>query len=85
MRSLKTKKEFVVAKRDEKAVVAVKRPNFIQRYFGETIGELRKVTWPTRKEATNLTVIVIAVVLAMGMLLGALDFVYSKLVALLFA
>ena len=43
-------------KRTEKAAAAVGRPNCIQRYFSETIGELRKVTWPTRKEATNLTV-----------------------------
>jgi len=74
-----------VVKRAEKSSVAVKRPNFIQKYFGETIGELRKVTWPTRKEATNLTLIVIAVVVAMGMFLGALDFIYSRFFALLFA
>ena len=74
-----------MAKRAEKSSVAVKRPNFIQKYFGETVGELRKVTWPTRKEATNLTLIVIAVVVAMGLLLGALDFVYSRFFALLFA
>ena len=74
-----------MAKKDEKTAVAVKRPNFIQRYFGETIGELRKVTWPTRKEATNLTMIVIAVVVAMGLFLGALDFIYTKFFALIFA
>jgi len=74
-----------VAKRAEKSSVAVKRPNFIQKYFGETVGELRKVTWPTRKEATNLTLIVIAVVIAMGLLLGALDFIYTRFFALLFA
>ena len=74
-----------MAKKDEKPVVAGKKPNFIQRYFGETVGELRKVTWPTRKEATNLTLIVIAVVLAMGLFLGALDFVYSYFFAFLFA
>ena len=74
-----------MAKRAEKSSVAVKRPNFIQKYFGETVGELRKVTWPTRKEATNLTLIVIAVVIAMGLLLGALDFIYTRFFALLFA
>ncbi len=75
-----------MAKREEKtSAVAVKRPNFIQRYFGETVGELRKVTWPTRKEAINLTMIVIAVVLAMGAILGFLDLIYSKLFAFLFA
>jgi preprotein translocase subunit SecE len=83
--SLNAKKESVVVKKDEKTAVAVKRPNFIQKYVSETIGELRKVTWPTRKEATNLTVIVIVVILAMGMFLGVLDFIYTKFFALLFA
>jgi preprotein translocase subunit SecE len=73
-----------VAKREEKAV-AVKRPNFIQRYIKETIGELRKVTWPTRKEATNLTLIVLVVTLSMGLFLGVLDFLFSQFFALLFA
>ena len=74
-----------MAKRDEKTAVAVKRPNFIQKYFGETIGELRKVTWPTRKEATNLTMIVIVVVIAMGLFLGGLDYIYTRFFALIFA
>ena len=58
-----------------------KNQNAIQRYFKETIGELRKVTWPTRKEATNLTIIVIIVTLTMSILLGFLDFIYTKLFA----
>jgi preprotein translocase subunit SecE len=74
-----------VAKKDEKTAVAVKRPNFIQKYFSETVGELRKVTWPTRKEATNLTLIVIVVVIAMSVLLGGLDLIYTRIFALIFA
>ena len=74
-----------MAKKDEKTAVAVKRPNFIQRYFSETIGELRKVTWPTRKEATNLTMIVLVVVIAMSLLLGGLDYIYTRFFALIFA
>ena len=60
-----------------------KNQNAIQRYFKETIGELRKVTWPTRKEATNLTIVVIIVTLTMSILLGFLDFIYTKLFALI--
>ncbi len=74
-----------MAKKDEKPSVAVKKPNFIQKYVSETIGELRKVTWPTRKEATNLTLIVIVVVIAMGLLLGGLDLIYTRIFALIFA
>jgi preprotein translocase subunit SecE len=77
-------KENLVAKKEVKKS-SRKQPNAIQRYFNETIGELRKVTWPTRKEATNLTIIVIVVTVGMGMFLGFFDFVYSKIFALLFA
>lgn len=73
-----------MAKKEEKAV-AVKRPNRIQRYIQETVGELRKVTWPTRKEATNLTLIVLAVTLSMGLFLGLLDYLFSRFFVLLFA
>ncbi len=42
----------------EEKMVARRQPNFIQRYFRETVGELKKVNWPTRKEAVNLTIVV---------------------------
>jgi preprotein translocase subunit SecE len=67
----------------EEKSVAQRRPNFLQNYFRETIGELRKVSWPTRKEATNLTVIVLAVMLAMSFFLGSLDYLFSRLFALI--
>jgi preprotein translocase subunit SecE len=51
----------------------------IQRFFQETIGELRKVSWPTRREAIRMTWIVIGVILVMAVILGGLDFIYSKI------
>lgn len=60
-----------------------RQPNKIQRYFRETIGELRKVNWPTRQEATNLTIIVLIVTFSMSVVLGLLDFLYSRFMALL--
>jgi preprotein translocase subunit SecE len=77
-------KENRVANKDEKSV-AVKKPNAIQRYISETVGELRKVSWPTRKEATNLTIIVLVVTIAFGLYLGLMDFLFSRFFALLFA
>jgi len=56
----------------------------IRRYFNETVGELRKVTWPTRREATNLTVVVLIVLFSMSVYLGMLDFIFSQLMALIF-
>ena len=68
-----------MAKAEKK--VARKKQNPVQRYFRETTGELRKVTWPTRKEATNLTLVVLIVILAMSAFLGILDFIYSRFFA----
>ena len=51
----------------------VKKQNGIQRYFNETSGELRKVSWPTRQEAIQLTIIVLLVMIFMGLFLGGVD------------
>ncbi|MFN2274318.1 MAG: preprotein translocase subunit SecE [Anaerolineales bacterium] len=58
-----------------------RRSNPVSRYLRESIAELKKVTWPTRQEAMQLTVIVLIVVTAMSALLGSLDFVFSRLIA----
>lgn len=50
-----------------------KKPNAIQAFFRETTGELRKVSWPTWPEVRQLTLIVLAVMFAMGVLLGLTD------------
>lgn len=60
-----------------------RQPNAIQRFFRETIGELRKVNWPTRQEATNLTIVVLIVTVGMSAFLGLLDFLFTRLFALI--
>ncbi len=60
-----------------------KEPNRVQRYFRETIGELRKVNWPTRREAINLTIVVLIVTFSMSVLLGILDFIYNQIFRLI--
>jgi preprotein translocase subunit SecE len=62
---------------------ARKRQNFIVRFYRETIGELRKVSWPTRTEAINLTRIVIVVILVLSTILGLLDIMFSRFFALI--
>jgi preprotein translocase subunit SecE len=62
-----------------------KQPNRLARWYRETIGELRKVSWPTREDAWRLTRIVLAVMGGMAVLLGVLDWVFSRLIALLVA
>jgi preprotein translocase subunit SecE len=61
----------------------VKQPNGIQRWYRETMGELRKVSWPTRQEAQRLTGIVVIVMIAMSLVLGLLDYIFSSLVTLI--
>ena len=53
--------------------------NFITRFVGETVGELRKVTWPTRDEALRLTAIVIAVLFGSSLFLGLIDMLLTEL------
>lgn len=55
----------------------------IQQFLKETLGELRKVSWPTRSEAWNLTIVVLIVLFVMTVFLGGLDLVYSQLFALI--
>ena len=63
--------------------VKEKKPNAIKRWWRETIGELRKVSWPTTQEAIRMTKIVLAVMVFMATILGILDFVFSKLIGLI--
>jgi preprotein translocase subunit SecE len=42
--------------------------------------ELRKVTWPTRKDLFQSTIVVIVAVAIAGAYTGALDFIFSRIV-----
>jgi preprotein translocase subunit SecE len=66
------KKTVLTEKKENKPVKKTERkePNFVQRYYRETVGELRKVTWPSREEAINMTGLVLIVLIAMALLLG---------------
>ena len=51
----------------------------IAGYLRDTRAELRKVTWPTREEAWNLTLIVMGTVIVMSIILGFADFIFGKI------
>jgi len=55
----------------------------LRNFTRETVGELRKVSWPTRKETLHLTGIVLIVIALMAIILGVLDALYSQLMGLL--
>ena len=54
----------------------------IKTYFVESYHELMKVNWPSRKETTRLTIIVIIISLAVAFFLGVLDIVFAYLLRL---
>ena len=50
-----------------------------RRYLEQTRSELRKVVWPTRDEAVNLTVMVVVVLIVMAVILGVVDATFTTL------
>ena len=57
----------------------VKEPNAVVRYYRETVGELKKVVWPTREEALRLTRIVLLVIFLTAVSLGTFDYLFAQL------
>ena len=53
-------------------------------FIGDIVGELRKVTWPSRRDTVRLTIMVIIVCGIVGLFLGALDYGFAELVAKVF-
>jgi preprotein translocase subunit SecE len=51
--------------------------NKLTNYIKESISEMKKVTWPTKKETYNYTILVIGISLAVAAFLGALDFIFN--------
>ncbi len=54
-----------------------------REYLEEVKGELKKVTWPTRKETLSTALAVVALVIIVAIYLGIADFVFSRLVGLI--
>jgi preprotein translocase subunit SecE len=52
-------------------------------FFVEVVAELRRAHWPTRQEALRLSLLVLAVIVVIGAILGALDYGFTKLFLLL--
>jgi preprotein translocase subunit SecE len=70
--------------KEEKSITQTKPNVFtrtwmrVRQYVQETVAELRKVNWPTRREAWYLTVIVLIVTGIMSILLGGFDWLFSR-------
>jgi preprotein translocase subunit SecE len=69
--------------RKETKVASPAKDNRLVRWYRETESELRKVVWPTRKEWTNLTMVVVVTTVVMSIFLGLLDFIFERLILLI--
>ena len=63
----------------------VQKENRIMQYVRETRAELRKVVWPTREEAINLTAIVVGTIFVMSAFFGVVDYLLNSLFRFLIA
>jgi len=50
----------------------------IINYVRESAAELKKVTWPTKKQTYNYTLLVIAISLGVAIFLGILDYIFTQ-------
>ncbi len=55
-------------------MVNTERMSGVQKFYNDTSSEIRKVIWPDRETTRNLTIVVIAMSVLMGILLGGIDF-----------
>ena len=56
----------------------------ITEYIKQTRTEMSHVTWPSREQTIRYTSLVIATSVITALILGIADFVFSKLLTLLF-
>ena len=63
--------------------VAPKPKNAVAVYISDTIAELKKVTWLSRRDLLYLSGIVLLVVIVVGVILGGIDYGFSRLIELL--
>jgi preprotein translocase subunit SecE len=52
----------------------------VREFVQEVLAEFRKVTWPSRQELVNSTIVVIVVTVVLALFLGAVDIVLARAV-----
>lgn len=60
-----------------------RRTEGLRNTYRDTAAELKKVNWPDRETTRNLTIVVIAVSIVLGILLGGVDFLLRAIFAAL--
>ncbi len=52
----------------------------IRRFIDEAWSELKKVSWPTREQTRNLTVLVFVISAVVGAYIAAFDLLFSQVI-----
>ncbi|MDD4088402.1 MAG: preprotein translocase subunit SecE [Tissierellia bacterium] len=68
-----------MSNRDEKPKFTFK----VRNYFKGVRSELKKVNWPTKKELTNYTIVVLSTTLALTIVIWGLDLVFKGLLSVI--
>jgi preprotein translocase subunit SecE len=71
------------AKKKGKKNIFARFGKAISTFFKNIVAELKKVTWPTKKQLLTSTVTVLAVCLVVGLVIFAMDFVLGQGINLL--
>ena len=71
------------AKKKGKKNIFARFGKAISTFFKNIVSELKKVTWPTKKQLLTSTVTVLAVCLVVGLVIFAMDFVLGQGINLL--
>lgn len=57
--------------------------NKLKNYLFESLHEVKKVTWPSKKQTTNYSIVVIAMSVGIALFFGVVDFVLNQGIAAL--
>ena len=52
-------------------------------FVNESVAELKKVVWPSKEQIIKLTLVVLGVSIATGLLIGGLDYLFTNLFGLI--
>jgi preprotein translocase subunit SecE len=55
----------------------------LRRFIDEAWSELKKVTWPTREQVRNLTVLVFVISAAVGVYITVFDLIFTEVIRII--
>jgi preprotein translocase subunit SecE len=74
---------FIIVVMKNNTQKAALSPKLEPSIFKGIQSELKKVEWPTRKEALHLTLVVVIISFLIGAYIGVLDYLFAQLLKIL--